>query len=100
MDPAAGIYRESKVYGPHTVKEPTLRGQVETRLGCYTYIYIPIPHTVFKSTDTRAFDINVGVMVSVGGRPPVQLRNQMRLTFSHFGSIQKSSDGMTCALMK
>lgn len=99
MDPTAGIYRDQRIHGPHAVKDTTPSGKLETRLGYYTFIYIPIPLSLFRRTDTRGFDIRVTVWVSVGNRPPVPLQKRVRTTFSHFGLVHQSDDSMACALM-
>lgn len=82
------------------MKELNKYGQMETRLGYWTFIYIPIPLYVFKGADTRAFDINVAATVTVANRPAVTLQKRECLTFSHFGQIHRNDDSMVCALMR
>lgn len=100
MDPTAGIYRDQLIYGPHAVKDTTPTGKRVTRLGYYTFLYIPIPLSVFRRADTRAFDIHVTTGISVDDQPPVALHKRIRLTFSHLGYVHQTNDSMSCALMQ
>lgn len=61
-------------------------------------IYIPIPISLFAATDTRLFDIDVKVWVSIANNSPTEVRVSKRLSFTQF--LRMNADGsIGCSLM-
>lgn len=91
-----GIYIDPNWLGPFSAGSNSEPG-APTKM--YTNnIYVPIPVSLFAATDTRLFDVDVRLWVSVASNSPVEVRASKRLSFTQF--FRMNADGsMGCALM-
>jgi hypothetical protein len=95
MDPKQGIYKDPYWRGPMVVGNHHHKRRMEHSMN----VYVPIPISLFKATDTRAFDIEVRVCVFAANVLPVELKKLQRLHFSNFVQIAKLDDSKRCALV-
>lgn len=95
MDPTAGIHRDPFWCGPTVVGHHHHRRRMEYSM----HVYVPIPISLFKATDTRVFDIEARVCVSACKLLPLELTKLQRLHFSNFVQINELDDSKRCALV-
>jgi hypothetical protein len=92
-----GIHMDRDWRGPTLIKVNKI-GKFERRVEYRTNFYIPIPSLLFSAADTRAFDIDARVWVSVANRPAVQLKRSERITLSQFSQVSGYDDSVVCVL--
>lgn len=91
MDPTRGIYIDRDWSGPKRL--------AHKRRECSANVYIPIPAWIFSVAETRTFNIEVRVWVSVANQFPLILRSTNQINLTNFVAINARDGSERCVLL-
>jgi hypothetical protein len=89
MDPTLGIHKDPFWCGPTLSK-------VTRRVEYTCNVYIPVPVSLFSISETRVFNVEVTVWVSIAKGFPLKLKKEETMLFTNFVRMEEGQP--QCAL--